>query len=599
MALLCMLVSGFGLWIVHELAERALLQGLRVHLEDIALITADQMDAAAHQTLADPASLGTPAYEQASAPLLRLRKQVPDIFYAYSLIWREGRPVFILDSSYYVKNKGDTTEVASPGEIYEDAPSALAAAWETGRPASSEEPYTDKWGTFLSAFAPFRDKAGRPAGVVGVDISMEHLAARKKPMHVALAIAALSCLLGSAVIGVLRARSHAKLARREAELEIARAEAERGGRAKSVFLATMSHEIRTPLNGVLGMAEALSHTPLDETQREQLRVIRNSGNLLLVMLNDILDFSKIEAGSMRVNTEPFPLAAVIEDSANLHRSSAAQKGLSLTVESAPDAPRHVLADATRTSQIVGNLLSNAIKFTDQGSVRVKIGRAPGGMARITVEDTGIGIPADRLKELFVPFSQLNTALNRRVGGTGLGLTISRRLAELMGGTLDVESRDGLGSSFHLALPAAAEPAAPAQPRETAPQPPVCSKLTVLVAEDVAANRKVVAHFLQRLGIKPVFAEDGIAAVRQWRELRPDVILMDVQMPRMDGREATRQIRAECGHLERPWIIALTGGVLDEDRDEAAKAGMNDFVAKPVASSNLAAALAKVPPVNGR
>lgn len=599
---LCMLVSLCGLGIVYYLADKALVGGLRSHLEDIASLTADQIDVDAHRRLASEAGApGSQEYADAAVPLLRLRKQIPNVYYAYTLTFVNEKPIFVIDSSYYVKNQGDETEIAMPGEIYEDAPEELFTAWEMNRPASSEVPYTDKWGTFLSAFAPFRDSSGNVAGLVGVDISMAQLATRQKPVRVALAMAVISCLIGSAFIGVLRARSCSLRNQYEEELVIARANAERGelaaragAQVKSVFLATMSHEIRTPLNGVLGMAEALSHTNLTDEQRDQLQAIQSSGNLLLVMLNDILDFSKIEVGSMIAHPESVSLVELVEDSANLYRASAKNKGLVLAIESSPDFPPHIYADPIRARQILGNLLSNAIKFTNCGEIRIKFGLSKyEAMAAITVEDSGIGIPEDRLKDLFVPFSQLDSSLNRTAGGTGLGLSISLKLADLMKGKLEVVSREGQGSAFTLHLPIAENyPNQVVESHTKNSSVLNASSLRVLVAEDVAINRKVVLNMLKRMEIVPTFAEDGEEAVRLWREYRPNVILMDVQMPKMDGREATRLIRSESNSMERPWIIALTGGVMKEDQDEAFRVGMNDFLPKPINMTNLAAALNK-------
>ena len=499
--LLCMMVSILGLAIVYYLADRALLGGLRSHLEDIASLTASQMNVDLHNRLANPSTVpGSPEYGEASAPLLTLRKNVPDVYYAYTLVFSDDKPIFVLDSSQYVNNPGDDAELAMPGEVYEEAPEELFKAWKNERPASSEVPYTDKWGTFLSAFAPFHDSNGKIAGLVGVDISMAQLATRQKPVRVALGIAMLACLIGSASIGVLRAHSYRQRIEYEKELVIARAKAEKGElsarageQAKSVFLATMSHEIRTPLNGVLGMAESLAQTPLTDEQRDQLEAIQSSGNLLLVMLNDILDFSKIEVGSMMVHKQFVELAGLVENCANLYRASANNKGLKLIVEFSPDAPLHILADPIRTTQIIGNLLSNAIKFTTSGEVRVRIASsASGDMAAISVVDTGIGIPENRMKDLFVPFSQLDGSLNRSIGGTGLGLSISRRLAELMEGSLVVDLREGGGSSFTLSLPATDQ--APEKSEHQADidlSVPDASSLRVLVAEDVEINRKVI------------------------------------------------------------------------------------------------------------
>ena len=599
-ALLCMMVSICGLGIVYHLADRALMAGLRSHLEDIASLTASQMDVELHSSLANESTVpGSPEYRDASQPLLHLRKKVPDVYYAYTLTFADESPIFVLDSSFYVDNQGDDGELAKPGEVYEEAPGELFTAWKSGQPASSEVPYTDKWGTFLSAYAPFHDSTGKIAGLVGVDISMNQLATRQKPVKVALGMATLACLVGSTIIGVLRMQSYRQRIKYEQEMLIARANAEKGelaaragAQVKSVFLATMSHEIRTPLNGVLGMAESLSQTTLTDEQREQLEAIQSSGNLLLVMLNDILDFSKIEVGSMIAHPEPVSLAELVQASANLYRASAGNKGLELWIEFSPEAPEFVHADPIRTRQILGNLLSNAIKFTKHGKVGIKVGMSESKkMATITVEDTGIGIPQDRLKDLFVPFSQLDSSLNRAAGGTGLGLSISRKLAELMNGTLHVSSSAGQGSTFVLELPITEKhPDHPVDAGRNKFTVPEVARLRVLVAEDVAINRKVVLNMLKRIGIVPTFAENGEEAVELWRKSRPNVILMDIQMPKVDGREAARQIRAESESPQEPWIIALTGGVLQEDQDEAYGAGMNDFLPKPINMTHLADAL---------
>ncbi len=601
-----MLVSGIGLWIVYALADRALMAGMRKHLEDIAVTTIGRIDVEGHEALTSDYSVAQPGsdeYARLCDPLVKLRYEVPDIYYAYTLSMVDGTPAFILDSTAFYQNEGDDTELEPPGSLYDDAPQEVYDAWTSGRTIVVHEPYTDKWGTFISAFAPFRNAQDQVVGVFGVDISMGQLADRRKPVNMAALLAAAGCVIGSSIIGLFRWRADTRLMDRESRLLEAQQEAQMGERAarageqaKSTFLATMSHEIRTPLNGVLGMAELLSKSELQSGQREQVEAIRHSGELLLVMLNDILDFSKIDAGAMSVHSEPVDLEALLQEAAGLYRGAAEKKGLSIEVDCREDAPKYVQVDPTRAAQVLGNLISNAIKFTERGGVHLVAScHEDGEMANIRVEDTGIGIPNDKLKDLFVPFSQLDSGLNRAAGGTGLGLVISRHLAEMMGGGIEAFSKLGEGSTFQFLLPmahAAPDPETPAEGESVIADIP--AGLKVLVAEDVEVNRKVVGLMLERLGIKPSYAEDGEEATSVWREQRPDVILMDVQMPKMDGREATRKIRQESGDSNQPWIIALTGGVMDDDQVGAAISGMNGFLAKPITLDGLRSALAKVP-----
>ncbi len=619
-AVLTLAVSASVLLIVYQQAQSALTANLRSRLENLAVIAAGEMEAELLAGLNAPEQMGTPSYRRACEPLLRLRAAVPDIFYAYAVTVRGEDAVFLLDTSYYIKNDGDNTVVAQTGEVYADAPEALHAAWRERRVASSAEPYADKWGVFLSAFAPVSDGKGGAAGLVGVDISLREFSLLLRPLNWALGVAAGLSLLGSAGIGLGRYRSQTGRERFEQQLlkasrdaSEAAVAAEAASRAKGVFLATMSHEIRTPLNGVLGMTEVLAGMPLAPEQAEHVNTIRNSGEMLLTIINDILDYTKIEAGAAGIVTVPVELRPCVEETLALLAPLARKKGLTLASDWGADAPAAVRADAGRVRQILANLVGNAVKFTERGGVtlRVESAELDGAAAvALSVCDTGEGIPADRIERLFTPFTQVDDSAARRQGGTGLGLAISLRLATLMGGRLTVESEVGRGSRFKLVLPKADKPspvadvAPEAGPTAKANPAPVAAakeqadsslrRYRLLVAEDVESNRRVVELLLKRLGQEPVFAVDGEMAVAAWREQRPEVIFMDVSMPGVDGREASRRIRAECGDPMRPWIIALTAGALNEEHDAAIAAGMNDFITKPISGAMLAAALARVP-----
>ncbi len=386
---------------------------------------------------------------------------------------------------------------------------------------------------------------------------------------------------------------------RQEELNLRRLEAEAATGAKSRFLAAMSHEIRTPMSGVLGLLRLMLDEQLPSKQRERAGIALASAESLLEILNDILDFSKLEAQQIRISEEPVDVRQLVDEVLALMAAGAEQKGLALGQEVSARVPSAIVTDPMRLRQVLTNLVSNATKFTDRGEVTVRVDHEPGeagGRLRVEVEDTGIGIAEAQREQIFQHFVQADDALNRRAGGTGLGLAISRQLVELMGGTIGVRSVPGMGSTFAFDI-VAAPAAAPVQRAPVHAMPPreaaAARGLRVLLAEDHATNQYLINAYLRGAGHEVTVVDNGRAAIAAAAEGGFDVILMDVQMPEIDGLAATRAIRALDGPGALVPIIALTANAMPEDRQGCFEAGMTDYLAKPVDVAALHAALYRV------
>ncbi len=371
-----------------------------------------------------------------------------------------------------------------------------------------------------------------------------------------------------------------------------RQSAEQASQAKSEFLAKMSHEIRTPLHGVLGMLELLqgNHSPLE--QREHLQLAERSARHLLQVVDEILDFSKIEAGKMQLEATPFDFGELAGDVVALFSPAAAAKDVTMTL-TRENIPAALVGDPTRLRQVLSNLLSNAVKFTEAGHIRLHCAwQHDPQVLHVVLEDSGIGIPADKREAIFQPFSQADSSTTRRYGGTGLGLTICRRLVQMMGGEIGVDSTVGVGSTFHFT--ARLELASQAQLEKRAEVLAPQRKLNVLLVEDHPINQMLAVMLLERAGHRVSVAATGLDGIAQWRSISPDLILMDVQMPVMDGLEATRRIReAEAAEkLPRTPIIAMTANAFAEDREACLAAGMDAYLSKPVKPETMHEAIAK-------
>ncbi len=606
-------ISSLGLFYLWHSAREAQLDAVRTELAQLARVAAAQIDGDLHRTIRSPNQAGSPEHLAALAPLVGFHKATTDVIYVYTAIRVDGQIYFVLGTDYLYRVEGDDLPPDPIMKPYNTPDPALRRALERHEVVVNSEPVHEALRSYLSAYAPFYDHKGQFVGVLGIDMWVKNFDARvavigRAGLGAFAAVALLSILAGFVVTRLSRTAQQARrrdrvvqarLTEAKAQAEIQARRAESASKAKTEFLAMMSHEIRTPMNGVLGFANLLLDTRLDAEQREFAETIQRSGDALLTVINDVLDYSKIEAGRLNIEQVEFDLHAVCTDVEAILQPAAIGRALTLTLDFAPDVPRFIRGDPARARQVLLNLASNAVKFTEFGSVRICVAQAEGARVRISVHDTGIGIRHEQLEKLFRRFSQADSSTTRRYGGTGLGLAISKHLVELMGGEIGVTSAAGRGSTFWFLLPAPiAQPAPVAPPTVVAavsePSPSASSRRgRLLLVEDNAVNQRVATHILGKMGFEVEVAQHGREAIERLCRERFDLVLMDCQMPEMDGFEATRIIRDPASAVldHAIPVVAMTANAFVEDRERCLAAGMNDFLAKPVDRRKLADMLA--------
>ena len=526
-----------GIAVLSSYSERALLDDLRRSLGQIATTTAALIDADTHERIVAEGRATPAQYEAAARPLTVLLRSNPDLRFAYSAIVRGNTMYYVLDADA----KDDPSVIV---EANRDPPlPGQMQVWQSRQLTIEQAPTPNSWGVGIRAYAPIRNQWGRMVAFVGVTMRAERYAAAVRDLRSTAAFGATVAILLALTSGFASWRFQRG---RNRALDAALA----ASAVKGEFLATMSHEIRTPLNAVLGMTEIMLRGDLPARQRERAAAVHDAGQHLLHVVDEILDFSKIESGRLALEVVDFDLVDLAEEAVAMFAKPAEGKGLELVLEEGPsfDGPIALRGDPFRLRQILVNLIGNAVKFTEAGEILVSIAVIGQTETEATIEicvaDTGIGIPAEAQGKIFDHFSQADGSTTRRYGGTGLGLAICRRLAELMAGSVRVESSPGEGAKFFVRINLAKAPAAPAapkrQPAEVRPAPKL--RGAVLVVEDNLINQQVAEAMLTEMGLDPATANNGREALDLVRARHFDLVLMDCQMPVMDGYEAATAIR---------------------------------------------------------
>lgn len=637
---MAMMVSGIvisaaftSIAVVYGRGVDAFRQQFRENLLRLTQSAASQVDVSAHQRIVSPSQQDSPEFAYVIAPLRRMLQSVDGVKYIYTAVLRSGRVYFIADSAGAGDHDGDgRDDQAKIMEYYAEAEPALVRCLKDGVAGTSDQPYVDPWGTFMSGYVPLHDDHGRVVAAVAVDFMVDEYTTRLAAMSHAAYRSSLPAFLIALLSGLgvysasrsdlaarryreqaqseLRARADELLCVRDAAL-LARREAELANQTKSQFLANMSHEMRTPLTAILGFADILvDNSPVGSVispvwRRNALQSIQRNGQHLLSLINDILDLSRIEAGKLNVERVIVDAHALIGEIVDLMQMKLAERPVSLRVEWDSGAPHELYTDPVRLRQILTNLIGNAVKFTEFGEIRVRTALVdlPDNSPKleVTVSDTGIGMSMEQSKRLFQPFVQMDNSMSRRYGGSGLGLMISKHLAQLLGGDISVLSEVGKGSQFRLTVDVLELPAPLVQGDQVSDGPLTSSSTArqslhdarILLVEDGIDNQRLIAFILRRAGANVEVAENGRLAIEQLtvdgtvsgllRDPPPfDLIIMDMQMPEMDGYDATCRLRKLGCHLP---IVALTANAMAGEGQRCRAAGCSDYLTKPIERSS--------------